>query len=1311
MDEIKQIDAVRYPFIQAYTHFVKKPERTIVGREKEIRLILSAFCRPELSNVLLLADPGAGKAHPNDTPIATPTGFVPIGSLHAGDVVYDEMGKEVLVSGVFPQGLKRVYRVFFSDGSFIDCNDEHIWAVRNRKGHKENGSYSNLTLREMLDKGIVTKKKKPKWFIPLNGALSRENRALSMDPYVFGALISGGYFSLTDGVLHFQSKSLSVVEKVCRTFLPGGSFRRMGEDGWVFVPDAKCVDSYFTVSDMEAGVYPTTFLLYKGSFPTFIPTMYLEGSCFQRISLLQGIVDVLGDWNERGELSFSVTEKIFAQNIKELANSLGIRVMITPKYHDKEYRISYELRFLLSTKKARALFLASPLRDTEMETERTKEVTDLSITGVSDLGYEEEMTCIMVDSKTHLYQIGHEHIVTHNTALVQAVSVLDHSRVYLEVDLARMLTELANQNEMAARLKTLFDEAAAFGQNEGKELVLFIDEFHQIVQLSPAGVEALKPLLADSGTRGIRVVVATTYEEFDQYVSSNQALVERLMRINIRQPDKKMTVEILRGMARRYGVSDEFPNDNMFELIYEYTQRYMPSNSQPRKSILMLDAMVGWYKNERRRMDRKLLADVLYDTQGVDVAFKVDATMIKNALDAEVFSQDYATSAVAKRLQLCVADLNDKTKPQSSFLMTGSSGVGKGLINEEKIPVYTKDGSVNIKLNGELEVGDYVFNRYGEPVKVLAVIPRGKQDVYKVTFSDGRFLITDKDHLWGYILDKGKNTMNVYVNNTKELLDRGFRMQGRNGSYKYRYYVPMNEAVQYPERELPVHPYILGAFIGNGCLTVDRLSFSSNDEFVVKKIANLFGDCTYKHTSRRNYNWVFPLKNPMGQQKSKQLKNVFGMLPEVYKQYSGDRSIPEIYKFASAEQRWQLIQGLFDTDGAIEHGSRHTVSLSSRSIKLMEDVQWILYSLGYASNIVKYQRLDKDGRYDYRLTVKCWHSDKYKFFSLPRHLEVCDEAKKLENSGTLSRRKDYDWVAITNIEKLDEQKETTCIYVDDFEHLYQAGMFVVTHNTQLSKTLAKLLFSDDRALTRMDMTEYALPDSLERFREELTRRVWARPNCIILLDEVEKACAPVTRILLQVLDDGRLSDRNGREVSFLNAYIIMTTNAGSEVYRNIASYSSDDTGSGEHLREYDALIRRSITETTGGNRFPPELLGRVDVIVPFQPLSENTIYKIVRTKLDELCREVAKKHNVTLRYTKRVLDFVVKDNLTQDSDAGGARRAISTLEAEITTKVAKFINENPSISRIGVDIEGVMINEDKNIRKSRAYAVVKGIRG
>ena len=856
------------------------------------------------------------------------------------------------------------------------------------------------------------------------------------------------------------------------------------------------------------------------------------------------------------------------------------------------------------------------------------------------------------------------------TALVQLLSVKDQKRLYLEVDLARMLTELNNQNEMAARLKTLFDESEKFGKVEGKELVLFIDEFHQIVQLSPAGVEALKPLLADSGTRGIRVIVATTYEEFNQYVSSNQALVERLMRINIKQSDEDMTIEILRGMAERYGVSRAFINDNIYHLIYEYTQRYMPSQSQPRKSILLLDAMVGWYKSEHRPMDMRLLADVLYDTQGVDVAFKVNAKKIKQDLDAQVFSQDYATSAVAKRLQLCVADLNNKTKPQSSFLFTGSTGVGKGLINEEKIPVYTKDGSVNIKLNGDLKVGDYVFNRYGNPVKVLAVIPRGKQDVYKVTLADGRSLITDADHLWGYTLNKDKNTINMYVNNTKELLDRGYKYLNKTGSYEYRYFIPMNQAVKYPKRNLPIHPYILGAFINNGHLIADQLVFSLNDEFVVKKVEDL---------------------------------DIFSCFLELYKQYSVDGSIPEIYKFASIEQRWALIQGLFDTGGFIDKKNQYAVCFSSHSIKLVKDVQWILYSLGYTSNIVKCQRLSEYGQYNYNLTVKCRYSDKHRFFSSPRYLKIAKEAKKLQDG------KDYDWVAITNIEKLDEQKETTCIYVDDFEHLYQAGQFVVTHNTELAKTLAKLLFSDDRALIRMDMTEYALPESLDRFREELTRRVWARPNCIILLDEVEKACAPVTRILLQVLDDGRLSDRNGREVSFLNSYIILTTNAGSEIYRNIASYSSDDTGSGEHMREYDALIRRSITQTTGSNRFPPELLGRIDVMVPFQPLSEATIQKIVIKKLNDLRLEVAKKHNVNLKFTPRVIDFIVKDNLIEDSNAGGARRAVATLESEITTKVAQFINEHPDKYHLGVDIKGTMVNEDKNIRKSRAVAIVQAI--
>lgn len=527
---------------------------------------------------------------------------------------------------------------------------------------------------------------------------------------------------------------------------------------------------------------------------------------------------------------------------------------------------------------------------------------------------------------------------TGKTALVQGTMIHDAGRLYLEVNLSKMIADLTDPNQMADKLKMLFSETQAFRESQNIEIVLFMDEFHQVVQLSAAAVEALKPLLADSGTRGVRVIAATTFIEFRKFIQPNQPLVERFQRINLSQPDKATTVQILKSMAKRYGVGNQIHGDHLFEMIYEYTNRYIPANSQPRKSIIILDSMVGWYKYKKRKMDLKLLADVIYEAEGVNVAFRVDATKIKKELDAHVFAQEYATQMLENRLQVCVADLNDKSKPMSSFLFTGSTGVGK---------------------------------------------------------------------------------------------------------------------------------------------------------------------------------------------------------------------------------------------------------------------------------------------------------------------------------------------------------------------------------TEMTKQLARVLFQDEHRLIRFDMTEYANPDSLDSFRRELTNRVWERPYSIVLLDEIEKACAPVTRILLQVLDDGRLMDENNREVVFTNAYVILTTNAGSEVYESIAQYASDDSGSGLQMKKYEKNIRDSIGGTTGDNRFPPELLGRIDCIIPFQPLSEATQMNIVRAKLDKLAKEVKAKHNIDLAIHTRVIDYLVKDNLDTDASAGGARAAINKMNSEVTAKVARFINANPDITEIIVTIEGDMAFENKNQLESRAYVTVK----
>lgn len=522
------------------------------------------------------------------------------------------------------------------------------------------------------------------------------------------------------------------------------------------------------------------------------------------------------------------------------------------------------------------------------------------------------------------------------TALVQGTMERDAERLYLEVDLARMIADCQNDtNEMAAKLKMLFSETEACVCSEEQEIVLFIDEFHQVVQLSAAAVEALKPLLADSGTRGIRVIAATTLEEFNQFIAPNQPLVERLQRINVPEPDEDATVEILKNMAKTYGVDNLFYDDHVFHMIYEYTNRYIPANSQPRKSIKVLDAMVGWHRAENRKMDDRLLADVIQESEDVNVAFRVDASTIKKRLDEKVLAQQYATSQIERRLQLCAADLNDKSKPMSTFLFTGSTGVGK---------------------------------------------------------------------------------------------------------------------------------------------------------------------------------------------------------------------------------------------------------------------------------------------------------------------------------------------------------------------------------TEMTKQLAEILFQDQRRLLRFDMTEYANDDSLERFRDLLTTRIWEHPYSIVLLDEIEKACSAVTRLLLQVLDDGRLTNRNNREVSFTNCYIVLTTNAGSEIYKTIAQYGESNSEKDMEIiaKKYDKLIRRSLSETSGDNRFPPELIGRIDVMVPFQPLSRDTMSNIVKMKLRKLKEQVRARHGVHLVIDKDVIRYLVEDNLSTDSDSGGARIVMSKLETEVTTNVARYINEHPFASRIAVKVDGDMAIDNKRQLESRA---------
>lgn len=1236
-----------YPMLRDFASRLGKPAREVVGREKEKVSLMSALARPEMCNAILLAPPGTGKAHPNDEliPVADERGYVRIGMLKVGDRVFDEHGNPVTVTGVFPQGMLREYKVVTNKGQSTRCNDEHLWTVR-----IDDGEWQTLSLRELMNRGLTDMfdGRHPVCKLPDSGALVRQSRLLPVDPYVCGLLLGWGVRIDKRGYVSMPNKIPDEVFAAIESHM--GWKRQREKSRSIFIHEG----TGKRIEGSQIMTHPAlTRELVKGENVRHIPRLYMTSSIHDRQELLRALKEgnsyreslQLGGWNVDVDMD-------------ELECSLG--------------------------ESGGSLYTAF------------------------ETGREVEMTCIMVDSDTHLYQVGKDHIVTHNTVLVQSCMEDDPARIYLEVDMAKMISDLSNPEEMAARLKALFDEAEAFSKAEEREVVLFIDEFHQVVQLSAAAVEALKPLLAASGSRGIKVIAATTYDEFDAHIASNLPLVERLARINIPQTNRRVTIEILKAMAQKYGVDQGMISESLYEQIFDYTNRYVPASVQPRKSIRVLDAMVGRHRYLGEPMDKKLLATVLKVEFGVEVEINVDATAIKAELDKRVFSQDFATTSIARRLQLCVAGLNDPSKPMASLLLTGSSGVGKCCVDHTMVPVWTEDGSVSWKRHGDLVPGDYVFARDGLPTKVLGVFPQGERDVYRVTFGDGRTLDVSDNHLWAVYPNRRSREEGPTIYSTQTLMNKGLVSKQRDGRQGMKYVVPMNHPVQWPAADLPVDPYALGALIANGCLTDKALVISSDDEEIVARVGQAIGAVSWDQATS-NYSWCFRTGEILGNNGKRriQLADVFtGKLSELIGVKSPQRFIPEQYLHSSIEQRWALVQGLFDCDGSIGacDGERYNVSYSTASKKLAEDVRVLLFSLGVSCSTKKRTR-EKNGvvRNEYDIHVKVHNSDKHLFFRLDRKKSLAIKAQSVAKQ----REKRFDYVGIRSIEKLDTKESMTCIYVDNDEHLYQAGDFIVTHNTEVTKQLAKILFGDDqRHLVRFDMSEWGRDDSVDLFREELARHVWATSHCVLLFDEIEKASSLVVRLLLQVLDDGRLSDKDGRQVSFLNTYIVLTTNAGSEIYRTIGEYNADDHGSEETMRDYEKIIETSIKSEDGG-KFPPELLGRIDAIVPFQPLSRATLRKIMTKKLAEMITDVKRKHGIHVTVDGRVLEFLVEDEARSDSDSGGARDMVRRMQRFVTTEIAAFINEHPHERNIAVSIEGTLRSEDVSILKSDARVVVQ----
>ncbi|MBP2652456.1 MAG: clpB1 [Firmicutes bacterium] len=236
--------------------------------------------------------------------------------------------------------------------------------------------------------------------------------------------------------------------------------------------------------------------------------------------------------------------------------------------------------------------------------------------------------------------------------------------------------------------------------------------------------------------------------------------------------------------------------------------------------------------------------------------------------------------------------------------------------------------------------------------------------------------------------------------------------------------------------------------------------------------------------------------------------------------------------------------------------------------------------------------------------------------------------------------------------------------------------------TELAKSLAEVLFDDERSMIRLDMSEYMEKHAVSRLvgappgyvgydeGGQLTEAVRRRPYSVILLDEVEKAHSDVFNVLLQILDDGRLTDGKGRTVDFKNTVIIMTSNLGSHEILN-----NDFTVAKERVLE---MLK---------TYFRPEFLNRIDDIVVFNALNRAQVAEIAAILLKSLSRRLNKQLNINLSWNSKALDLLAQEGYDPNFGARPLKRLISHLiETELGKKIIK--GEVPEGSQVELSAEG-----------------------
>lgn len=437
-------------------------EQVLIKKNYE-KLVITRPIEPVGKDIGFLPGP-----QPLDAKIATPEGWTTMGELKLGSEIFSETGVPTKVIGIYPKGVKDVYRIKTSDGKTTECCEDHLWLTQTKSEFKHSKSGSVKTTRQIMDTLLVNGKENH--YLPMNGVVQYKEQKIEIDPYTMGTILGDG--SIVDNVL-LVSKDEEIIENssigfnTTKTNVNGMSICNFVTKPYnnkagrkvkitnVSTDKFKIFDSVgIAHKEVGNGIHKATFqtrctnktvvdgikyeflektskwqnnlkqkfcdynLLGKKSFDKFIPDAYKYNTVDVRIGIIRGLMDTDGTVKKTGEASFCTTSKQLAEDIIEIVRSLGGRASISSrdrvgkqsKFNNRTItskRISYE--FVISLPETLNPFLLKR----KAERYSKKYIHSPRIVSIEPIG-KKEVQCILVENESHLY-LTDDFIVTHNT--------------------------------------------------------------------------------------------------------------------------------------------------------------------------------------------------------------------------------------------------------------------------------------------------------------------------------------------------------------------------------------------------------------------------------------------------------------------------------------------------------------------------------------------------------------------------------------------------------------------------------------------------------------------------------------------------------------------------------------------------------------------------------------------------------------------------------------------------------------------------------------------------------------------------------